>query len=198
MGRNPEDKIIAYFDGACEPFNPGGIATWGYVVYKEGKIIQEACGLACEPFSKKATNNYAEYTALIKALEFCISHNYNHLTIKGDSQLVIYQMTGQYGVRSPNIMPLFEKAHSLAGKLQRVVFQWCPRESNKKADSLSKQAYMEYLKAHKDKIIMPFGKFKGRPLTWLAENQREYLMWLVKQSTIRRELRECIQMYLSK
>ena len=65
--------IEVYFDGACEPVNPKGIATYGYVVYRNGKKIREDCGLV--GIGQGATNNIAEYTALIKALEYLIYTN---------------------------------------------------------------------------------------------------------------------------
>ncbi|MGB9811367.1 MAG: ribonuclease HI [Dictyoglomus turgidum] len=142
-------NIEVFFDGACEPFNPGGVATWGYVVVADGKVMKQDYGLACEPYSKQATNNFAEYTALIKAMQFCIENGYKDITVKGDSQLVIRQMTGEYSVRSQNILPLYQQAQELAQKLGKINFVWIRREENSKADALSKQAYKSYIETKK-------------------------------------------------
>jgi ribonuclease HI len=193
--RKKPTKIEVFFDGACEPFNPGGVATWGFVVMESGKVIKKECGRACEPYTIKSTNNYAEYTALIKALEYCIQKGYSELTVKGDSQLVIRQITGEYSVRSEKIIPLYKKAISLAYKFKKIHFVWVRRESNEIADNLSKQAYISYIKEHKEKMVMPFGKFRGKPIAWVAQNAKGYLEWLLQQN-IREELKQCIQSYL--
>jgi dTDP-4-dehydrorhamnose reductase len=66
--------IVAYFDGLCEP-NPGGVATYGFVVKKDGKKVHEGHGLAGTPKTPQATNNVAEYTGLIKALEWFLAQS---------------------------------------------------------------------------------------------------------------------------
>jgi len=191
----PVTDVTVFFDGACEPFNPGGVATWGFVVVEQGKTVKNESGLACKPFSSQATNNYAEYTALIKALEYCLEKGYRSITVKGDSQLVVRQMIGEYSVRSENIIPLYDRATALADRFDSISFVWVRRESNEMADRLSKQAYQLYMESHADMVVMPFGKFKGKPIAWVAENARGYLKWLLQQD-IREELRECIQSYL--
>lgn len=188
--------IIAYFDGACEPFNPGGVATWGVVIFKGDQIDHKDCGIACAPYTPQATNNYAEYTALIKALEFCLEKNFLSLVVKGDSQLVIRQINGQYAVRSSNIMPLYKQAEALIKNFASIKFYWVPRGKNFLADEMSKKAYQDYLNSHKEEILMPFGKHKGRPLFEVAKTDRQYLQWLIKQQNIRQELIECISLYL--
>jgi len=152
--------IEVYFDGACEPVNPGGIATFGFVIYKDGEMLKAGKGLACEPFSSYASNNVAEYTAMLKALEFMIEHGlcdeHVQITVKGDSQLTIRQMNGIYAVRAPRIIPLFKKAKELTKKIKNIRFVWVPREQNTVADDLSHQAYTEYVDTHpeiRDKIL---------------------------------------------
>ena len=140
--------IEIYFDGACEPTNPKGIATYGFVIYKNGKKIKQDKGLACEPFSGKSSNNVAEYTGLIKALEFVKNKKLaNKVIVKGDSQLAIRQMQGIYSVRATRIIPLYDKAKKLTKGLN-VKFEWIPREKNEDADYLSHKAYEEYIDKH--------------------------------------------------
>lgn len=146
--------IIVYFDGACEPINPKGIATYGYVVYRDNQKIAEGSGLACEPFSWNSSNNVAEYTALVKALEYLVENGLTdkQVVVRGDSQLVIRQMIGWYSVKSERIKPLYEKAVELASKFKEIEFEWIPREYNEEADNLSHKAYVKFLDSHPDAV----------------------------------------------
>ena len=189
-----------YFDGACEPYNPGGIATWGVVLYEDKNIIYKNCGLACEPFSLKASNNLAEYTALIKGSDQCLNRGIETLTIRGDSQLVIRQMTGEYRVGSTNIIPLYEEAYRLVNSFKKVSFEWVERERNSVADELSKQAYYNsvnsYLPVGQTGVAqarMPFGKYKGKGIEWLTTNKPHYVDWLIEQDWLRKELKEFLE-----
>ncbi|MHC1635182.1 MAG: ribonuclease HI [Candidatus Methanospirareceae archaeon] len=132
-------KAEIYFDGLCLPVNPGGIGCYGFVIRtKEGDIRE--CGV----IGKNSTNNIAEYTALIKALERALELGVNRAVVKGDSQLAIRQMTGVYGVHSENIFPLWKKAKALSKKFKEINFVWIPRSQNSEADALSTKAYVEY------------------------------------------------------
>lgn len=114
-------ELLIYFDGACEPRNPGGIATWDIAAYdSEKNPLHTDCGLACKPFSPQSTNNYAEYSALIKALQYCIEAKAESVSIFGDSQLVVKQMQGLFTVKSPNILPLYQQAVSLRNGIKKV------------------------------------------------------------------------------
>nr|3ALY_A Chain A, Crystal Structure of RNase HI from Sulfolobus tokodaii with C-terminal deletion [Sulfurisphaera tokodaii str. 7]3ALY_B Chain B, Crystal Structure of RNase HI from Sulfolobus tokodaii with C-terminal deletion [Sulfurisphaera tokodaii str. 7] len=131
--------IIGYFDGLCEPKNPGGIATFGFVIYLDNRKI-EGYGLAEKPFSINSTNNVAEYSGLICLMETMLRLGISSPIIKGDSQLVIKQMNGEYKVKAKRIIPLYEKAIELKKKLNATLI-WVPREENKEADRLSRVAY---------------------------------------------------------
>ncbi|WP_243665646.1 ribonuclease HI [Vulcanisaeta sp. JCM 16159] len=111
---------VAYFDGACEPRNPGGVGTYGFVIYgNEGNVVHEDYGIACEP-SPNCTNNVAEYTGLIRALEWLLGNGFggSRITVRGDSQLVIRQLMGVYSVRAEHLRPLHDRALELLKKLQ--------------------------------------------------------------------------------
>lgn len=135
--------IEVYFDGLCQPVNPKGIACYAYVVKKDGQTIHSDSGLAAEPFSEGASNNVAEYTALIKALEWLLANGYSSakVEVKSDSELVVNQMNGEYKVRTKQIVPLFQKAALLIKKFSGVTIQWVPREKNREADRLTEKAY---------------------------------------------------------
>jgi ribonuclease HI len=135
--------IEVYFDGLCQPVNPGGIACYAFVVKSEGKTIHSDYGLAAEPFSKDATNNVAEYTALVKALEWLLANNLNsgRVEIKSDSQLVVKQLSGDYKVKAKRIISLYKQVLLLKIKFKEVEIAWVPREENKEADRLTNKAY---------------------------------------------------------
>ena len=138
--------IVVYFDGGCEPKNPEGVATYGFLIYFDGKKIREGRGLAAKPWSKNASNNVAEYTGAIKALQWLIDNKFNDesTTVKGDSQLIIRQMKGEYRVQAPRLIPLFQLLKDLSMKFRSLSFTWIPREENEEADHLSKLAFEDY------------------------------------------------------
>ena len=63
-----KDMITLYFDGLCRPRNPGGVATYGYVIYKDGKKVKRGYGVVGS--GTGMTNNVAEYSALKRAAEW--------------------------------------------------------------------------------------------------------------------------------
>ena len=76
---NSSNEIQVYFDGLCQPYNPGGIACYAFVILTKKGHEHSEYGLAAEPFSDSATNNVAEYTGIIKALEWLLEkNNYNN------------------------------------------------------------------------------------------------------------------------
>ncbi len=146
--------LKAFFDGLCEPKNPGGVACYGFVVYRGSSVgeqkVFEDCGLAAEP-GPDSTHNVAEYTGLIKGLEWIQANaNERELQILGDSQLVIRQLTGEYKVRSPRVFTFYQTAVSILEGF-RWTAKWIPREENTVADELCEKAYREY-------CVKKFGK----------------------------------------
>jgi ribonuclease HI len=140
-GHTHTDPVTIWFDGACEPVNPGGHGTYGIVVEQGGEIVHKERGYIGE--DEGITNNVAEYEALVAALEHTRAEYPDApVTVYGDSQLVIRQLTGEYAVRSPRLRPLWQDARRLANQLD-VEFEWVPREQNERADALSREAYYE-------------------------------------------------------
>ncbi len=91
--------ITIYFDGLCYPKNPCGVAAYGYLVYRDGKPIWRGFGTVGE--GQGMTNNVAEYEGLMAAAQWIVDEGINEkILIKGDSQLVIKQMKGEYRVNS--------------------------------------------------------------------------------------------------
>lgn len=130
--------------------NPGGIACYAFVVKSSGKIIHSDYGVAAEPFSEDATNNVAEYTALVKALEWLVASNLSseRVEIKSDSQLVVNQLNGDYKVKAKRLLPLYLKVLLLKDRLHDVEIKWVPREENRDADRLTNTAYNKALQEH--------------------------------------------------
>ena len=127
-------EIVAYIDGASWG-NPGPASY--------GVVIQDAGGNPLDTLSQHighATNNVAEYRALVAALEYASSHNARSIKIFCDSELVARQMQGRYRVQSPDLIPLFQRASALARGLGHFSIQHVPRERNREADQLANQA----------------------------------------------------------
>lgn len=139
--------IEVYFDGLCQPINPGGISCYAFIVKSDGRIIYCDYGIAGEPFSDDSTNNVAEYTALAKALQWLLAHNYGtkKIEIKSDSQLVVNQLKGDYRVKARRIMPLYKEVLFLKSKFQDIQIKWIPRDKNREADKLTNKAYNKTL-----------------------------------------------------
>lgn len=134
---------VLYFDGACLPRNPGGVATFGWVLEWNGRKVR---GEGIE--TENGTNNVAEYAGLVHGLEKALEKGIEEIVVRGDSQLVIYQLRGIYGVNSERIRPYYERANQLLGRFEKAHLEWIPRERNSEADELSVKAYVrhEFLK----------------------------------------------------
>jgi ribonuclease HI len=133
-------KVHVHFDGACQPPNGGGVATFAFTVEGPG-LRHEGRGLAVPPWTPRATNNVAEYTAAIRGLEWLREHGYSGpVRVMGDSQLVIRQIQGQYRVKAPHLQEYHAQLLRLAGRFEQVDWVWIPREANARADALSKEA----------------------------------------------------------
>jgi len=138
-------KVLSVFcDGLCEP-NPGGVATCGWVAFLGRKRIRKHHAFVF--YGPGATNNIAEYQAVLSALEWLLryGHKNRDVTVKTDSQLVVNQINGVYAVRSVNLIPLHKKAITLAREFANIAFQWIPRKQNKEADALSRKAYKKFM-----------------------------------------------------
>ena len=126
--------ITAYCDGGSRG-NPGPA---GY-----GVRMEDANGSKVEElyeFLGVKTNNFAEYSALLAALEFALARGYTHLRVVADSELIVKQMQGKYRVKSPDLRPLYEEAKRRAAKLQGFRIEHVLRGKNKHADRLANLA----------------------------------------------------------
>lgn len=130
------DSMLIYTDGACSG-NPGRMGI-GAVLIKNGvaiKKISEDIG--------EGTNNIAEYTAVIRALEETKKMGESDITLRSDSELLVKQLRGEYRIRAVHLRELKRKIDVLCsekGNELHVIFEHIPREQNKTADKLSKDA----------------------------------------------------------
>ena len=123
--------ITAYFDGGARS-NPGPAGYGVYIVDDLGNVLAELHGSL-----GITTNNIAEYNGLIAALQWAVDHDLRRLAVKGDSQLIIEQMRGNYKVKNEGLKPLHLKARMLVMQIGDVTFEHVRREHNKEADRLS-------------------------------------------------------------
>lgn len=82
------------------------------------------------------TNNFAEYSGLLAALEYAREHNFIGLKIFSDSELLVKQMKGEYKVKHPALKTLFARANEMARRLQHFSIHHVFRSSNRDADRL--------------------------------------------------------------
>lgn len=151
--------IEVFFDGCCEPVNPGGTASFGVVILKDGDRIYEASKIFNpeKGREKETSNNVAEYSGLRDALQWLIDNALTNERIKvyGDSQLVIQQMWGTWGMNSGFYIPIAQQCKKMIPAFSDISGQWIPREENTMADELSKA---ELLKAGVKFRIQPVKK----------------------------------------
>ena len=86
------------------------------------------------------TNNFAEYSGLLAALNWSLEQGHRRLRVVSDSELMVQQMKGRYKVASPLLRPLWEEARSLARQLERFEIAHTLRGGNREADRLANEA----------------------------------------------------------
>ncbi len=128
-------KASLYTDGASRG-NPGQAAI-AYILIEDGRILQEhgeTIGIA--------TNNEAEYRALIAGLKAAAALDLHEVAVHSDSELMVKQMKGSYAVRSARLLPLYKQATEAKSMFDRVTFTSLPREDPtiQKADALANEA----------------------------------------------------------
>jgi len=122
-------KLEIFTDGGCSG-NPGPAAI-GVVIRDGGKTVKTISRAIGE-----GTNNIAEYTALIVALQEALILKADEVSIKTDSELMAKQVIGAYAVKHENIKPLFEQVKHLVTGFKSFQITHVPREQNSEADAL--------------------------------------------------------------
>ncbi len=122
-----------YFDGASHG-NPGPAAI-GWVLVTDEGILADGNNRIGE-----ATNNQAEYKALIRALEMAVEYGFTSVHVRGDSELIIKQVRGGYDVTDPELQRLRITARELLEQFDSWSLTHVPREVNERADQLATEA----------------------------------------------------------
>lgn len=142
-------EVVVYTDGGARG-NPGPAGIGVHMTTTAGRTldqIAEAIG--------HATNNVAEYTAVIRALERAQEMGAKRVQVRADSLLVVEQLRGVYKVKNPMMQKLHKQARELVKGFERVSFEHVPRAKNKKADALVNQAIDAWLLDHDDEPEAP-------------------------------------------
>jgi len=140
--QSEEHGILAWFDGACEPINPGGTASFGVIVKdKGGTVLLKESGLVGK--GKDMSNNVAEYAGVLHILKYLSSRQPVRITIHGDSNLVINQLNGKWRVRKGLYLSIATETKQILAHLRGlgwpINFCWIPREQNEECHALSKK-----------------------------------------------------------
>lgn len=130
-------NALLYADGAARG-NPGPAGSGAALVAPDGSVIAELTR-----FLGHATNNVAEYTALIIGLEAAARLGIDHLDIRMDSLLVVQQMKGLWRIKHPGLKPLALRAGTLLAGFPSRTIEHIPRERNGIADALANRAIDE-------------------------------------------------------
>ena len=106
-----------------------------YVTTPEGAAVAELYG-----YLGRASNNVAEYQALIHALRYALKRGAERVKVFSDSELVVRQMAGQYRVKHPDMVPLHRQASTLRSRFLEASLEHVRREHNRDADRLANVA----------------------------------------------------------
>jgi len=130
----PAQFITAHTDGGARG-NPGPAGFGVYITDQDGNRVVEL-----SEYLGHQTNNYAEYSALIAALEWALRNDHLAVQVVSDSELMVKQLRGIYKVRNENLQPLYEKAQRLIRQLEWFQVNHVLREENRHADRLANEA----------------------------------------------------------
>ena len=163
-------RIVAYIDGGARG-NPGPAGF--------GVRIEESDGTLIEEFAESigvATNNVAEYRALLAALEWAHARGHRELHVRSDSLLLVQQMLGNYKVKNAGLQPLHAKARMLAHAIGRVTFEHVGRSLNAHADRLANTAMDDASAATPESAIRhPPSAITTDPFTGLDRSVRLFV-----------------------
>ncbi len=128
------ERVVIFTDGTAEP-NPGPAAIGATIKDAQGRLITSIS----QPIGR-ATNNQAEYRAIIAALEKAIKLGAKQVDMRSDSELVVRQITGRYRVKKASLKPLYQQVKHLQNQLEGFTITHIPRQENTEADALANMA----------------------------------------------------------
>ncbi len=125
------ERVVVFTDGVSRG-NPGVAAIGATIKDEQGKLITSVS----QPIGR-ATNNQAEYRAIIAALEKVVSLGARQVAIYADSELVVRQINGRYRVKNVSLKPLYQQVKQLQSQLAGFTITHVPRQQNTEADNLA-------------------------------------------------------------
>jgi ribonuclease HI len=126
-----------HVDGASRG-NPGEAGFGVHVTDEEGSEVASLYG-----YLGRATNNVAEYQALLHGLRWALARGTSRVEVFSDSELLVRQLAGRYRVKSGLLQPLHREARGLLARFERARISHVPRERNRDADALANRAVDE-------------------------------------------------------
>ena len=129
------DRLLIHTDGASRG-NPGQAAIGATIKDEQGRLLATVARRI-----GPATNNQAEYRAVIAALEEAIRRGARRVELYSDSELVVKQLKGDYRVKKAALRTLYQSVVRLAGRLDSFRISYIPRSKNKEADDLANGAF---------------------------------------------------------
>lgn len=126
----PDEKLTIYTDGGARG-NPGPAGIGAVILDERGRVVEEI-----SEYIGQATNNQAEYKALIAGLNKARDLGGEEIEVFLDSELVVKQLNREYRVKDKDLAPLFVQAYNISLGFKKIIFKHVPREKNKLADKL--------------------------------------------------------------
>jgi len=127
-------ELVLHIDGGSRG-NPGPSGFGVHAIDRNGVVVAEHFG-----FIGVATNNVAEYRALVHAFKLAAARGARSIEIRSDSELVVKQMNGIYKVKHPDMIALWREASTLRRRFESAEIKHVRREQNQEADALANRA----------------------------------------------------------
>ena len=134
----PAAPSTGWFTAHCDGGSRGNPGPSGY-----GAVVEDPTGRVAAELSRFLgiqTNNFVEYSGLLAVLEWAHANGVARLRVVSDSELMVKQMKGQYKVKSPGLLPLWQEARRQAARLENFEISHTLRGGNKTADRLANEA----------------------------------------------------------
>ena len=126
-------RAYLYWDGAARG-NPGPAAIGWVLVTGDGVVTEGSERIG------KTTNNQAEYEALVAGLEAAVDYGFDELHCRGDAELIVKQVRGEYDVNDPTLREYRIRVHELLDSVDTWTIEHVPRAANERADALASEA----------------------------------------------------------
>ncbi|MEF8820871.1 MAG: ribonuclease HI [Halovenus sp.] len=127
-------RAHVYFDGAARG-NPGPAAIGWIIVTSDGIVTEGNDRIG------KTTNNRAEYEALVRALEIADEYGFDEVDVRGDSELIVKQVRGEYDTNNPELREYRVRVRELLDRFEEWSLSHVPRDINERADKLANEAF---------------------------------------------------------